>query len=335
MPEPTNKTVELTDIRGIGEETGAKLIAKGITNPAQIANMRPDELKAELGITLKKAKDIIQDALSQVLKTTIECKLADELDKEMKEKVRIISTNSGSLDMVLRGGIRTDSLTGLSGEYSVGKSQLCFQLLVNNVVDHKKKGVFVETEPDTWYGDRIREIATAKGYKDDILKEIYVIPAKSIVDAYSQYNAYLRVEQLCEEGKDIGMLCVDSFNSKFRSSFTGREQLPDRSREYGRQIGFLQRLASKYNMAVILTIQVMGIPDQIAQFKNVAKTGMHKAPVVPDIVLHGIGTWIGLTQIGKNSWKASLFDSSYLPRGEAAFSVLKEGIRDYIGKLKE
>jgi DNA repair protein RadA len=328
-------TIELTSIRGIGEETASKLIAKGITSPAQIANMRPDELKAELNITIKKAKEIIQDATSQVLKTEIECKLAEELDKERKEKVRVISTGSGSLDAILRGGIRTDSTTGLTGEFASGKTQLCNQLIVNNVIDCGRKSSYIETEPDTFSGDRIKEIATARGCKGDILKEIYVIPSKSIIDAYSQYNALLRIEQLCKEGKDIGLLVIDSFNSKFRSTFTGREMLPDRSREYGRQIGLLQRLASKYNMAIVLTVQVMGVPTVAGPIRGRTKFGIDKAPVVPDIILHGVSTWIAVHQIGKNSWKAELFDSSYLPRGEAAFTVLSEGVRDYIGKLKE
>jgi len=673
----TNDNLEA--VRGIGQETAAKLMAKGITTIAQLSNMRPEELKAELGITLAKAKAIVQDARSIVLKTEVECKLADELDKEMKERIKIISTGAKGLDGILGGGIRTDCLTGIAGEYchsedtmvfteegfksfeevkvgdkvlgidknhnivqtevigkyefpysgklihfhsrrydflvtpmhrmifkaqgeneykyinaykllhqvgyfltsfnyegnlieyfdihpyikinrepehpkkahpkpnlkplpanlfmefmgwyisegcifhtkrgdyisirqtrhsnelesllknleldfkvyegskyvifhrdlaeyckrcgqgaknktipkellrlsreqlyhlfkglmlgdgssrgysyftsskqlahdflllllklgfngsivereikegglvkgkriratdkgycinisyeprgyfspwedeveevdyqgkvwcfetttgnffayrngkvgisgnSVGKTQLCFQLLVNNVMQHNRKGVYIETEPGTWYGDRVREIATAAGYKDDILKHMYVIPAKSIPDAYAQYNAYLRVEQLCEEGADIGLTIIDSFNAKFRSTFTGREQLPARSSEYGRHIGLLQKLASKYNMAVVMTVQVMGVPDTSAQHIAIAKTGMYKAPVVPDFVLHSL-TWLGITPVGKNSWKITLFDSSFLPRNEAIFTVDKGGIKDYVGKLKE
>jgi len=61
---------------------------------------------------------------------------------------------------------------------------------------------------------------------------------------------------------------VDSFTAKFRSFYTGREQLPDRAKGTARHFGFLDRIASKFNCAVVLTCQATDVPDAQLQLKQ-------------------------------------------------------------------
>ena len=58
-----------------------------------------------------------------------------------------ITTGSQSLDLFLGGGIETQALTEITGEFGSGKSQLCYTLCVTVNVRNNDNGViFVDTE---------------------------------------------------------------------------------------------------------------------------------------------------------------------------------------------
>jgi len=104
--------------------------------------------------------------------------------------------------------------------------------------------------------------------------------------------------------------------------------LPLRRAEFGEHFQLMDYMAAKYNVAWLLTCQVMGIPDPGKQLGKLMKAGMRVFPVGGHFLLHSVNTWVSLQQIKSELWKAVLFDSSYLPRGSCEFVISKRGILD-------
>ena len=55
--------MSLTDVPGIGPKTAERLMESGVKTVDQLSVLRPEELKAVLGISLKQAKEIINKSL--------------------------------------------------------------------------------------------------------------------------------------------------------------------------------------------------------------------------------------------------------------------------------
>jgi DNA repair protein RadA len=322
--------IPLTSVKGIGEKIAQKLKEKNITTIEELAATRPEELKDILQTSLKVAKEIINSAKAIALDKIVEVMTAKQVEEYKKSHQQLISTGSKDFDDILGGGVRTDCLTGLTGEFSSGKTQVCFQLAVNCIADLNRNVGWVETEPSSFSSKRISEMAKGRGLNpDDVLNRIFVIPASSVTDPFKQLIAYEMVlKKIEKENIDIGLLVIDSFNAKFRTYYTGREMLSDRSQEIAAHIGFLESMiASRHNVAVVLTAQIYGIPDIGTQLETRMKFGDPKRPYGGEYFLHAVGVLVHLTQIKSDLWKATVVDASDLPKAEATFKILTEGIR--------
>ncbi len=331
MSQKTKKhSIELTDIAGIGEKTAKKMMACGIKTVEELATLRPEKLSNTIECTLKKAKDFVNLAVEIVRGRAIEIYTAKEIFKIRSERVKMISTGSDALNKILGGGVQTDALSGVAGELSVGKSQIAFQLEVNCILDLKRHAAHIETEPQTFNAKRIIEISKGRATFSEISEMLHVVPHTSVTNPYQQFNAYQEINKLIENGTDIGLLVIDSFTAKFRPFFTGREMLPDRGAELSRHIGFLETMASKHNMAIFMTCQVMGVPDSGAQLGIIKKYGGRKEIWGGDYFKHSITYWLYLQEIKKDHYKATLFDAPDMPRAEAEYIITSRGITDVV-----
>jgi len=320
--------VSLTDVKGIGPATVEKLEKAGIKSVEQLATLRKEELSKILGVNLKQAGDIIQSAKQLALDQLLEVYTAEDIKRYRQENIKRIPTGCSALDSVLKGGIPTMSITVLFGEYASGKTQLCKQLVVNCLKQLGRKAAWIETEPGTFIPERLEEMASAIGYQLD-LNDIIVVPARLIGTPYNLFLAYEMIEHKMQKlGLDVGLLVVDSFSAPFRKHYTGREQLPDRSAEISRHMGKLDILASKYNMAIVLTGQVGDIPDAGSQLHAVVKTGHRKNPVGGNVFLHSGTYLISLIKTKTDEWEACVFDAPDIPMTKVQFRITKEGIRD-------
>ena len=317
----------MSNVKGIGKAKALKLEEKGITTIEQLSIMDPDELRVILGISSKAAQEIIADAKT---KATAGFRLltAQDLLEERKRVIKRISTGSSELDKILGGGIETMALTGIYGRFGSGKSQLCYQVVYNCVKHLKKKAVWIETEPQTFRGERLLEIAKLRG-ETFSLSDVIVIPGDVIKTTASLYNALQFVNQKLKAGENIGVLVIDSFNAPLRSEFGGRETLPTRSQAAGRIVGFLQYLAKEHNLAILLTVQVMGVPDEKLQGLAIRSYGIPEAPVVPEVVKHAVNYWIGVGRLSsKDLTHFAVLADGPLPREQAIFIIDRSGVRD-------
>jgi len=319
----------LTDVKGVGPKTAQKLVDAGVTTKEQLACMRPDELADIMGITKKAAKDIINDAISQALETAVVVKSMQDSIDHRRDVMKRIPTGSAKWDAIIKGGIPTEAITIFKGEYASGKTQVCYQLAVNTMKYFKRKVAWIETESGTFVPDRLLEMGKAIGLTIDTKNGVLYVDSSQIATPWNLFLAYQRIAAEIEiKGLDVGLLVIDSFSAPFRTAFGDRAQLPDRSKEEGRHLGLLNHLSRKYNMAIVLTCQVMDIPDAGMQLAEKMKSGHTKKMVGGKIVEHGGTYLISLQQVAGREWEAVIFDSPDVPKTATRFVIKECGIRD-------
>jgi DNA repair protein RadA len=185
---------------------------------------------------------------------------ADQVIERRKSLVRY-STGSKNLDDFLKGGVESQAITELAGEFGSGKSQICHTLCVmvaaNNSRGPINSIIFIDTE-NTFRPERIHQIAEARGLdSEEIMKKVFV--CKMINSA--QLEALIRsLGKYIEEYK-AKLVIVDSIISLHRAEYTGRETLAERQQRLNVILHKLIRLAEIYNIAVVLTNQVQASAD--------------------------------------------------------------------------
>ena len=315
--EQRNKPKDITDLPGVGPNTAQKLIESGYTSIEALAVATPQEIAQVTGIPIPTAQKIVSSARSTL---DIKFKTALELKKE-RMNVHKITTGSKSLDDLLGGGIETKDMTEFFGEYGTGKTQICHQLAVNVQMPEDKgglnaKAVFIDTE-GTFRWERIEQLAIGINLDPDkVMENIYWIRA---VNSHHQMAI---VDQLYDMlSKDnIKLVILDSLTSHFRAEFPGRENLAMRQQLLNRHLHQLIRLAEIYDVAVVVTNQVMSRPD-IFYGDPTAAVGGH-------IVGHAPGIRVQLKRSRGNKRIARVVDAPHLPEGETVFIISEYGVRD-------
>ncbi|WP_324735033.1 DNA repair and recombination protein RadA [Thermococcus sp. SY098] len=315
------KTLE--DLPGVGPATAEKLREAGYDSLEAIAVASPIELKEIAGISEGAALKIIQAAREAAnIGTFIR---ADEYFQR-RQTIGRISTGSKSLDKLLGGGIETQAITEVFGEFGSGKTQIAHTLAVMVQLPPEEGGlngsvIWIDTE-NTFRPERIRQIAENRGLDpDEVLKNIYV------ARAYNTNHQMLLVEKAEEIIKEklntdrpVKLMVVDSLTSHFRSEYVGRGALAERQQKLGKHLADLHRLANLYDIAIFVTNQVQARPD--------AFFGDPTRPIGGHILAHSATLRIYLRKGKAGKRIARLIDSPHLPEGEAAFRITDKGIED-------
>jgi DNA repair protein RadA len=314
-----NQEVELEDLDGVGGKTAERLREEGLTNLMEIANMKAGELSGKVdGIGESAAESIVNSAMDLADVGGFETATAK---REARKEMQKIGTNSEDFNELLDGGVETQAITEIYGEFGAGKTQIAHHLAVNVQKSPEEGGmgkgaVYIDTE-DTFIPERIEQMAEEAGMDvDDVLDNIHVARAFN-----SDHQMLLAEEakQICEDN-DIGLIVVDSLMAHFRSEYVGRGELAKRQQKLNKHMATLLRIANTHNVAVLVTNQVMDNPDQMFGDPTKAIGG--------NIVAHNCAIIIYLRKGKKDTRVARLEDSPYLPEGEAVYSITDEGIVD-------
>ncbi len=309
--------VELEDIKGVGGKTAEKLRDSGYEELMSIATMSAGELSEIADLGNKKAQSIITES-RKLLDIGFESG-KDRFDK--RKQMKRITTSSKNFDEILGGGIETQAITEVYGEYGSAKTQISHQLSCNVQLPEEEGGlnreaIYIDTE-DTFTPTRIEQMAEANGQDvEEVLENIHVARAFN-----SDHQMLLadEAQEICQNN-DIGLIVVDSLTAQFRSDYVGRGELAPRQQKLNKHMNTLLRLANAHNLAVLVTNQVMSNPDQM--FGDPTKAiGGH-------IVAHNSAVRLYLRKSKKDKRIARLVDSPYMPEGEAVFKVKDEGIID-------
>ncbi len=307
----------LEDLPGIGPATAQKLRELGFHTVESLAMATARELEPA-GIGEKKAFAVIRTARSSISVSFVR---ADELLR-MRQNVLRLTTGSKPLDILLGGGLETQTITEFYGEYGSGKSQLCHQLCVNVQLPPERGGLngaalYVDTE-NTFRTERIVQMA-----KHLELDPEQVVKNIIYAEAYTSDHQIFLLDNADEVVKEnnVKLIIVDSLTSHFRSEYIGREMLAPRQQKLNKHMHKLIRLARAFNAAAVVTNQVMAKPDVF--FGNAVY------PIGGHIVAHTSHTRIYLRKAAHGPVRiARLVSSPYLPEGEEIFKITGNGIED-------
>ncbi|MBP1923623.1 DNA repair protein RadA [Halorubrum alkaliphilum] len=283
MPED-----ELEDLPGVGPATADKLVENGFESYQSIAVASPGEMSNTADIGESSASDIINAARDAADVGGFE---TGATVLERRQEIGKLSWQIDEVDDLLGGGIETQSITEVYGEFGSGKSQVTHQMAVNVQLSKENGGleggcIFVDSE-DTFRPERIDDMV--RGLDDEILademekREIEGTPSDEeameelvaafldqihVAKAFNSNHQILLAEKAKElagehEETDwpIRIVCVDSLTAHFRAEYVGRGELADRQQKLNKHLHDLMRLGDLFNTAILVTNQVASNPD--------------------------------------------------------------------------
>ena len=319
----------LEDLPGVGPATAEKLREAGFNSVETIAVASPGELVAAAEVGEATASKIIAAAREAADIGGFET--GDQI-LERRKHVGKVTTSCKSFNELLGGGMETQSIVELYGEFGSGKTQVAHQLAVNVQLPQEMGGlngsaIIIDTE-NTFRPERIYQMVNGlpphEGYTWDFaefLKHINVARAfNSNHQILLAESAMELAENLKDSEKPVRLLIVDSVTAHFRAEYVGRGTLADRQQKLNKHLHDLMRFADLNNALILVTNQVMAKPDTF--FGDPTK------PVGGHVLGHTATFRLYFRKSKGEKRIARLVDSPNLPDGEAVFNVTTDGIKD-------
>jgi len=330
MTESLLAVERLREADGIGPSTIGRLREAGFFTVESVAVTPMRELMERAGLGEEVAERVLDAARDMVSAGFI---TANDLYEARKLALKL-TTGSKALDAMLGGGVETQAITEFAGEFGSGKSQLCMMLSVTCQLPRDRgglegKALFIDTE-GTFAPQRVYAMAQGLGLKpEDALRN--VIYAR----AYNSDHQMLLVDKCGEvvQKENVRLIVVDSIVSHFRGEYLGRDTLAGRQQKLNLHVHKLLRLAEAFNLAVVVTNQVLANPQ--------AFFGDPNRPAGGNVMAHASTHRIYLRKCRANVRHAIIIDSPSLPSNEepVAFLITARGIEDVpekgVGASKE
>ncbi|WP_418285517.1 DNA repair and recombination protein RadA [Halorubrum sp. DTA46] len=341
MPED-----ELENLPGVGPATADKLVENGFESYQSIAVASPGEMSNTADIGESSAADIINAARDAADVGGFE---TGATVLERRQEIGKLSWQIDEVDDLLGGGIETQSITEVYGEFGSGKSQVTHQMAVNVQLSKENGGleggcIFVDSE-DTFRPERIDDMV--RGLDDEILademerREIEGTPSDEdameelvaafldqihVAKAFNSNHQILLAEkakELAGEHEEtewpIRIVCVDSLTAHFRAEYVGRGELADRQQKLNKHLHDLMRLGDLFNTAILVTNQVASNPDSYFGDPTQAIGG--------NILGHASTFRMYLRKSKGNKRIVRLVDAPNLADGEAVMRVEGAGLK--------
>ncbi len=319
--------LRLDSLEGVGPVTTKKLSDAGVHNIMDLIVRGPVELAELTGMDKETAEKIANKARQQLIEGGVLAQdfvSATEIYKRRQE-IGKISTGTDCLDLLLDGGVESQALTEVYGEFGCGKTQFCHTMCVQ-VQKPKEEGgldggaLYIDTE-NTFRPERIVSISKAQGMDPEkVLDNIIVARA---------YNSSHQILILEETGpvikeNNIKLIIVDSAVGLFRAEYLGRGTLAARQQKLNHFVHLLVRIAETYNCAALATNQVMAAPDVFF--------GDPTRPVGGNVVAHTSTYRIYFKKSGKKRI-ARMVDSPHHPEQLHSFLGFPQQILDSVSEL--
>jgi DNA repair protein RadA len=327
--------LQVEDLPGVEPHLIDKLKRAGIKSVLDLAVSVPQELAAVGvgggydGSIVAADPETISEAVFKAKKVLIdsgalikEFSTADQVLERRKSLVRFM-TGSKNLDDFLKGGIESQAITELAGEFGSGKSQICHTLCVtaNHTREKGSRGtinsiIFIDTE-NTFRPERVHQIAEARGLdSEELMKKVFVCK----ISNSAQLEALIRNLGKSIEEYKAKIVIVDSIISLHRAEYAGRETLAERQQRLNVMLHKLIRLAEIYNIAVVLTNQVQSSPDNTFGNDSLRAAG-------GNIMAHACTYRIFLRKIGRDRM-AVMVDSPHHAYDQVRFTISEKGVED-------
>ncbi len=340
---------DLEELPGVGPATAEKLKDNGFDNYQGIAVASPGELSNTADIGESSAADIINAARDAADIGGFE---SGATVLERREKIGKLTWGVEEVDELLGGGVETQSITEVYGEFGSGKSQVTHQLAVNVQLPREHGGlegsaIFVDSE-DTFRPERIEDMvhglddetieatmvlhdvagedeadAGDDALLDDLLEAI--LDKIHVAKAFNSNHQILlaeKAQEIASESQDeefpVRILCVDSLTAHFRAEYVGRGELAERQQKLNKHLHDLMRVGDLNNTAVVVTNQVAANPDSFF--------GDPTQPIGGNILGHTSTFRIYLRKSKADKRIVRLVDAPNLADGEGVMRVTGDGL---------
>lgn len=314
--------MKLSSLEGVGPVTTRKLSDAGIHNVMDLIVRGPVEISEITGMDKDTAEKIVNKARQHLVDSG---KLAGDFVSaseiyDNRQKIGRITTGTDCLDSLFGGGLETQALTEVYGEFGCGKTQFAHTMSVM-VQKSKEEGgleggvLYIDTE-NTFRPERIVSIAKAHG-----MDPLQVLQNITVARAHSSSHQTLILEGAGPviEANNIKLIVADSAVGLFRSEYLGRGTLSNRQQKINHFVHLLSRYAEIYNCAAIATNQVMASPDVFF--------GDPTRPIGGNVVAHTSTYRIYFKKSGKKRI-ARMVDSPHHPEEEVLFALGEAGVVD-------
>ncbi len=337
---------DLENLPGVGPATADKLIDAGYDTYQSIAVASPGELSNTADIGSSTATDIISAARDAADIGGFE---TGELILERRQEIGKLSWQVPAVDSLLGGGIETQSITEVYGEFGAGKSQVTHQMAVNVQLPTEQGGlrgscIFIDSE-DTFRPERIDDMV--RGLDDDVLEATLedrgisgsiddeetmeelvgdFLDRIHVAKAFNSNHQILLAEKAKElageheEGEwPVRIVCVDSLTAHFRAEYVGRGELAERQQKLNKHLHDLMRIGDLFNTAILVTNQVASNPDSYF--------GDPTQPIGGNILGHTSTFRMYLRKSKADKRIVKLVDAPNLADGEAVMRVKNDGLK--------
>ncbi|MFC3958860.1 DNA repair and recombination protein RadA [Halovivax cerinus] len=336
---------DLETLPGVGPATADKLSDAGFDSFQSLAVASPSELSNTADVGESTAADIVTAARDAADVGGFE---TGSTVLERRNKIGKLTWHIDEVDELLGGGIETQSITEVYGEFGSGKSQVTHQMAVNVQLPQEVGGlhgscIFVDSE-DTFRPERIDDMVRGlpdeaieaalddreiEGSADDedALDELVeaVLEKIHVAKAFNSNHQMLLAEkakELASEHEDsdypVRLLCVDSLTAHFRAEYVGRGELAGRQQKLNKHLHDIDKVGNLYNCAVIVTNQVASNPDSFF--------GDPTQPIGGNILGHKSTFRMYLRKSKGTKRIVRLVDAPNLADGEAVMRVEDEGL---------
>eukprot|EP01147_Barroeca_monosierra_P010965 gene10965-3037_t len=308
---------------GIGMTDITKLKGAGFFTVKSIILIHPKKLKEIKGFSEAKVEKVLEAAKKLTLGGSPFITAANYL--EARQQVFYITTGAKELDDLLGGGIESQQITEIHGEYRTGKSQLCMTMCIS---------VQVPMEASGYSGGKVIYIDTEGAFRPERLEGIcerFNVDYQAALNNVYFCRAY-NSDQLTSLMGDVGailaqeagivrLLIIDSIMATFRSDYCGRGELADRQQTLNQVLAAIKRLAEEWNVAVILTNQMSSDPGATMSFVSDPKK-----PIGGHILAHAVQARLYLRKGSGEQRFAKLVCSSRFAEKDASFNLTEGGV---------
>ncbi|KAH7886150.1 Rad51-domain-containing protein [Phlebopus sp. FC_14] len=322
---PFFDSVDELQQHGINVQDILKLKSAAInTVSGVVMTTRRQLLKGMSEAKVEKIKEAAQKIHGSSFATGIEV-------QDRRKRVLVISTGSKSVDSILGGGVMSQSITEVYGEFRTGKTQLAHTITVVAQLPPELGGAsgkvaYIDTEGTS--------IADRFGVDGNMALEniLYGCTKFSSSEAThpNEQLAHSIMELINEcslrfaEEKDFRLLIVDSIMALFRVDYSGRGELSERQQKLAQMLSKLIKLAEEFNIAVLITNQVQSDPGATMTFV----AGGALKPIGGHILSHSSATRMFLRKGRAEERVAKLVDSPDRPESEASYKLDEGGWAD-------
>ena len=314
--------LRLDSLAGVGPVTTKKLSDAGIHNIMDLIVRGPVEISEITGMEKDASEKIVDKARQHLVDGGIIAKHFTSAKEiyEHRQSIGKITTGTECLDSLFDGGVETQAITEVYGEFGCGKTQFAHTMSVM-VQRPKKEGglegsvLYIDTE-NTFRPERIVAIAQAHDMDPDSVLDNIIVAR-----AYNSSHQVLILEEASSIIKEnnIKLIVADSAVGLFRSEYLGRGTLSSRQQKLNHFVHLLSRIAETYNCAAIATNQVMASPDVFF--------GDPTRPIGGNVVAHTSTYRIYFKKSGKKRI-ARMVDSPHHPEEEVLFGLGEAGVMD-------